>query len=78
LLAGISLHLFTGISLHLFIGLIIGLWSFSIIMWGCLIFLLIPFGQLTIALPGRAQQREVVKVKPILTEEQVMSHAGQS
>jgi antimicrobial peptide system SdpB family protein len=35
-----------GISLHLFIGLIIGLWSFSITMWGCLIFLLVPFGRL--------------------------------
>jgi antimicrobial peptide system SdpB family protein len=66
--------LFAGIFLHLFIGLIIGLW----IMWGCPIFPLIPFGQPIIASPREVQQREVAKVKPILTAEQVMSHAGQS
>jgi len=33
-----------GILMHLLIGLLIGLWSFAIIMWGCLIFLLAPAG----------------------------------
>jgi hypothetical protein len=70
--------LYAGITLHLFIGLIIGLWSFSIIMWGCLIFLLIPFGQLARASPQELQQREVAEVKPILTTERVVSHFDQS
>jgi antimicrobial peptide system SdpB family protein len=67
-----------GIYLHLFVGLIIGLWSFSIVMWGCLIFLLIPFGWLGGALPREVRQREVVKVNPLLIAEQVVSRAGRS
>jgi antimicrobial peptide system SdpB family protein len=54
--------LFAGISLHLFIGLIIGLSSFAIVMWGCLIFLLIPFGQLARTSPREMQQHEVGEV----------------
>jgi uncharacterized membrane protein len=30
--------------LHFFIGLLIGLWSFAIAMWACLIFLSVPMG----------------------------------
>jgi hypothetical protein len=66
-----------GITLHLFIGLIIGLWSFSIVMWGCLLFLLIPFGQLAHASSRELQQREVAEVKPILTTERAASHGDQ-
>lgn len=33
-----------GFLLHFCIGLVIGLWSFAIAMWGCLVFLLIPMG----------------------------------
>lgn len=33
-----------GVGLHFLIGLMTGLWSFSIIMWGCLLFLLSPAG----------------------------------
>ncbi|AWT55588.1 Sporulation-delaying protein SdpB [Mycolicibacterium smegmatis MKD8] len=33
-----------GFGLHLLIGVMIGLWSFAIIMWGCLVFLLSPAG----------------------------------
>jgi antimicrobial peptide system SdpB family protein len=70
--------LFAAISLHLFIALIIGLWSFSIIMWGCLTFLLIPFGRQIISSSREVQQREVPNVKLVLTAEQAMGHAGQS
>jgi antimicrobial peptide system SdpB family protein len=48
-----------GISLHFFIGLLMGIWSFSIVMWGCLIFLLIPFGQPVRTSPREIQQQEV-------------------
>ncbi|MEU0498787.1 hypothetical protein [Mycobacterium sp. NPDC006124] len=30
--------------LHLMVAVVLGLWSFSIVMWGCLIFLLVPMG----------------------------------
>lgn len=33
-----------GLLLHFFIGLLIGLWSFAIAMWACLVFLLVPMG----------------------------------
>jgi antimicrobial peptide system SdpB family protein len=51
------------ISLHFFIGLLMGLWSFSIVMWGCLIFLLIPFGQLARTSPREMQQHDVGEVR---------------
>jgi hypothetical protein len=33
-----------GVGLHFLIGVMTGLWSFSIVMWGCLVFLLSPAG----------------------------------
>ncbi|MCV7424545.1 hypothetical protein H7K45_28780 [Mycobacterium yunnanensis] len=30
--------------LHLMVAVVLGLWSFSVVMWGCLIFLLVPMG----------------------------------
>lgn len=36
--------LVAGLGFHFLIGLIVGLWSFAIIMWGCLLFLLSPAG----------------------------------
>jgi antimicrobial peptide system SdpB family protein len=51
--------LFAAIFLHFFIGLLMGLWNFSIVMWGCLIFLLIPFGQLARTSTREIQQHEV-------------------
>jgi antimicrobial peptide system SdpB family protein len=51
--------LVAGISLHFFIGLLMGLWSFAVVMWGCLIFLLIPFGHLARTSPRGMQQHKV-------------------
>jgi antimicrobial peptide system SdpB family protein len=62
--------LYAGISLHLLVGLMMGLWCFSIIMWGCLIFLLIPFGRLRGAPPEECNSASLQRKSGVSTVSQ--------